>query len=288
MSGHKKAIIRANADELRAFNQTEMALRYVETGLKDLNQKMDQAAEKWQVMSAQQNPSDQDYLQHLSFVDEQLAQLEQDTSNALVIQQTELSEQLITAQHDIGEEFTQNLAWVVQTIRSNISSLDDHYTTQINNLAQHMSLFSEDSLNKQAWLEQWLNLDNGLLSAIYSDQAYPFYDQSRLALLEQTINQAEENLRQGFLETALFGAQSAFLELSSLRNHARQMLSECEQLAHLLELELVKLEDRIEQNRKVPILDIQGRVLPQYIDVDEWIDGNLQTLSDEVAGAKAV
>ena len=236
MSGHKKAIIRANADELRVFNQTEMALRYVETGLKDLNQKMDQAAEKWQVMSAQQNPSDQEYLQHLSFVDEQLAQLEQDTSNALVIQQAELSEQLITAQQDIGEEFTQNLAWVVQTIRSNISSLDDHYTTQINNLAQHMSLFSDDSLNKQAWLEQWLNLDDGLLSAIYSDQAYPFYDQPRLALLEQTLNQAEENFQRGFLETALFGAQSAFFELSSLRNHARQMLSECEQLAHLLEL----------------------------------------------------
>ena len=44
MSGHKRATITARTENIRELSQTEMAIRFVEAGLKELSQRLDQHA----------------------------------------------------------------------------------------------------------------------------------------------------------------------------------------------------------------------------------------------------
>ena len=284
MSGHKRATVSARAENIRELSQTEMAVRFIEAGLKDLSQQLEHAAQTERDLERYQTEThNQQLIQALSEVDEAFSHLEEDTQKAISQQEEAYNQQL----SQFGE-------YIEQTSSHQISELHEHYQTALDELAeqheQSLASLSEqldNILHEQNSLdlsvEKWIDAASAVLDSIAQTSA-GFYARE-LPYYAQMINQALENQGAGYKEAALISAQNAYRELSQGKVRLDQLRHQYSALSRLLGKKLHLLEREIELNQQVHVLDLQGNPLESQIWVDDWVDGKLSQLQQEVRSA---
>ena len=93
---------------------------------------------------------------------------------------------------------------------------------------------------------------------------------------------AEQNVQAGMIETAVGELQRMYHELSIHLTRYRSFIGQYDELRRTAKLKLAKLKQEILHNQRVPAMDLEGRVLPYTIEVNDWVGGDLARLYKEI------
>jgi len=284
MSGHKRATVTARIENIRELSQTEMAVRFVETGLKELSERLEQAAQtERDLQRLQDEAQNQQLIQALSEVDEVFGHLEEDTRQAFTQQEENYLQQL----SHFGEYIEQTNAHQISEIHEHYQAALDELTEQhelsVATISEQMDTILQEHQSLDLTVDKWIDACSTLLQSIPQHPACNFI--KNLSYYDQMINQALENQQAGYKEAALISAQNAYREISQARVLLNQWHSQYSALSRRLDKKLQLLDQEIELNKQVHVLDLQGNPLEMEIWVDDWVGGKLSQLQQEVSTA---
>ena len=141
--------------------------------------------------------------------------------------------------------------------------------------------------DQMAYYERWLATVQALAESLVSqaeiDQVYPDLEAS----YQESMALAEQNVQAGMIETAVGELQRTYHELSIRLTHYRSFTGQYDELRRTAKLKLAKLEQEILHNQQVPGMDLEGRVLPYTIEVNDWVGGDLARLYQGGTARKA-
>ena len=286
MSGHKRATVTARVENIRELSQTEMAVRFVETGLKELSDRLDQASQtEKDLQRFQVEAQNQQLIQALSEVDEAFGRLEEDAQQAF----THLDENYLQQLSQFGEYIEQTNAHQISDIHEHYQAALDELTEQhelsLATISEQMDTLLHEHQSLDLTVDKWIDACSTLLQYIPQHPAGNFI--KNMSYYDQMINQALENQQAGYKEAALITAQNAYREISQARFLLNQWHDQYSALSRLLDKKLQVLDQEIELNKQVHVLDLQGNPLDVEIWVDDWVGGKLNQLQQEVRTALA-
>ncbi len=287
MSGHKRATITARTENIRQLSQTEMAIRFVEAGLKELSQRLDLEVQNERAVEFYQaEATNQELIAALSEIDGVFGRLEEDTRAILIQQEEAYNKQL----DHFGES-------VAETNALQIGELSAQYQTVIDQLAENQEEFltifadkleslTQDQQSLEQNISKWIDAATTLLQSIIADPVMVRTNGADGVYYTDLISQAVENQQAGFYEAALISAQSAYREISKARMHIHQLHSQFSALSRVLNKQIELLDQEVELNKQVNVIDLQGNPLDMEIWVDDWVGGKLSQLQQEILTAR--
>ncbi len=281
MSGHKRATVTARAENIRQLSQTEMAVRFVEAGLKELSQRLDQSEQhERDLEQIQEETQNQQLIQALSAVDEVFARFEDDTRSTLHQQEQEFYQQISDFGNLVEESSAYQIAEIHADYQTALDELSEQHELSLAAISEQVDNLLYEHQSLDLTVEKWIDASSTLLQSIADHPTWNF--PKHMSYFTQMIDQAIENQQAGYKEAALISAQSAYREISQARVRLNQLYCQYSALSRLLNKKLQLLDQEIELNKQVHVLDLQGNPLDMEIWVDDWVGGNLSQLQQEV------
>jgi hypothetical protein len=127
---------------------------------------------------------------------------------------------------------------------------------------------------------QWLRQSVVLADFIQEQFNHERYLPGRLSKIHRSLNFAQNNLAQGFLESSLQVSQQAFLELSDLHFELEQCVVEWQTEFEKASGAIHQILTELKLNARVNALGLQGEELTEQVDLDYWTEGKYRQLFD--------
>ena len=276
MSAHKRALITPDSAAMRRLDELSAQLRTLSrpeparlTRAKrqtevELKQAAVQTHRRQEVVTSHLDA-------HLSGLDARLVHLAHATEATLVGQSQQLqslalqsaSQGQFSSQVEslLDQQASQLLAWLDQSQavqKANLDEVADH----LQNQKRRMGAARQAAVHA---LHQSQSLLEGLQQALPGDDSY--------AGLQSLLDQAQQNLGQGFAEAALTTAQQASWQLQELRVQLERDLTERSYLRAAALEKLSTLQALLAANQEVSAVDMEGRSLDYPLNVDFWTEG---------------
>jgi hypothetical protein len=282
MSGHKRATINARSENIRELSQTDMAIRFMNAGLKQLSQRLSQSVQKKREREtiAAENKH-QELVQALVDIDEVFGRLEDDTRTALIQQEEAYFEQLCQFGELVEETNALQLEEMSAQYQVTVNELADQHEAILDDLAEKLETVILDQQDLNHNILKWIDAASVLLNNLTDDPIMEGSNIGYLTYYADMISQAVENQQAGYQEAALITAQNAYRELSKYRIQVYQLHSQYSVLASTLSKELDIFDEELNLNKQVQVIDLQGKPLETEIWVDDWVGGKLSELQNE-------
>ncbi|HVN53094.1 MAG TPA: hypothetical protein VMT46_02095 [Anaerolineaceae bacterium] len=167
-------------------------------------------------------------------------------------------------------------------ITNQVAMVNDEVVTiqeNLNVLAQYQASREQALANLAA---EWVNAAYTIASFIAENYAHSFFFPGLLEQYFQEADLADSNLSQGAYEAGLSLGQQACLHVSELRLELEELESEW-RIWRMAALEgALNLQEAIFTNAVIPAMDMDGKILPVEINVNQWSDGRYNLLRDQV------
>ncbi|TVQ45028.1 MAG: hypothetical protein EA365_08855 [Gloeocapsa sp. DLM2.Bin57] len=285
MSGRKEQQVRINESELRRLRQQENQLKIVQQDLpKQLEQARESTRQEFQQRIAHIEQRSQHQQQNVKQMKSQLAQIEQQSQQRLNEQRQQFQSSLQAMEMkqkqqrqeylQLIEQQTQNFSELLETEREarkiGERLLQEQIDEVVNNLEQ-----------QQALARDWIADVEQIWQSLQSDYDCERFAPGKLDILQQELNLARTNIKQGLAQAAISMVQRTYLELTDLRIELEQK-ERIWQLFYQAALEdLRSLITEVHGNREYVIeADTEGEALK--FQVDYWTQGKLSEYQNQL------
>lgn len=280
MSGHKRATVTISQEEYRRLHDADMQERFrrkksVDTGerdrqLQEMNMVFDQMRAR------------QDYYESLiADLDEEILQIEENTSQELLAYQTAFNQELMDRMDFVAEETNVILDTLMERFHQEIQNERANFYQSLRSLNEQFDQWRQETRNKQQLASQWVAQATRIYSFIDGQFETERFTPGRMRTIKQKLTLAQMNLDQGMPEASLQAAQQVFVELSDLRVELETRTMEWQNQFQLTYGAAKELQKAILGNAQVPALDVAGNEIPFPVDLDYWSSGAYKTLLDE-------
>ncbi len=283
MSAHKRTTVTIDESEYRRLHEAEMKLRFMQADLPEVadhlaRQAQASLASYYQDLHSRQS----DLVASLEQMHAGFLSFEDETNTLLLDQQAELSQDVEEISACLSHQVSQAIDGMSARFQDHLESLRHEREGALARLEQQLDLEVSNQGRKFDIAAEWL--EAALIVKDFLERHYDHtgYAPGHLARYERRLHQARLNLENGLAEATLNLAQDVYMSLSELRlelearqrQHTLLHQAACS-LAH-------KLLARAARCRLVPAIDLHGEQLPFMVQVDFWVDGELQALIQQL------
>ncbi|HUE97808.1 MAG TPA: hypothetical protein VMN99_01060 [Anaerolineales bacterium] len=276
MSGYKRATITISEQEYRRLHQADMKRKFgglTRTKAKEAGQTADLANTVRQIENRQRQLE-----QSLSDLNEGFNQLDAEVIQDILTQNALCYESLAAIIEETASDANDSLAILSQRFTEEMQREREQYRHGLHSLVQRLDSYGEKEQVKETLARQWLRQSVGLADFIQEQFEHERFLPGKLARVLRSLDFAQNNLAQGFLESGLQISQQAFLDLSELHLELEQRVmewqSEYERTCSAIRQVLAELE----LNAKVNALGLQGEELAEQVDLAYWTNGKYHQL----------
>ena len=271
MSGHKRATISiGQADRLR-MQEFQTRLQQVESDFQHIQGKIQHIQQENLRQSLDELIArSEHYTQSMGSLDERLRQIETSTSQAIVDQTAAMASNIEAIGTGIWDETSHLLLQQSQVIQNVLDESLQAQQFEFAQIRKHLSRIRSNEAHKQRIAIQAYENARSILSSL---QTTYDLDQSLPGLVGQIsiqLNQAAENIDNGFFEAGLMASQQVYQRISAARLELENLVLQ-KNLAY--SMTLAKANELLEKTvyfKTVHAVDLDGNDLDEIIDVDYW------------------
>ena len=276
MSGYKRATVTISEQEYRRLHEADMKRRFREhTKIEARNSGQTAAlARTLQQMENRQHQLEQAF----GDLDQNFDRSETEAMQEILTQNALCYENLAGILEETTSHTSDLLAFLSQRFTEEMQREREQYRSHLQSLVQRLDTYENREQVKMEVARQWLRQSVLLADFIQEQFNHERFLPGRLSKILRSLNFAQNNLAQGFLESSLQVSQQAFLELSELHFELEQCVVEWQteydkthQAIHLILTDL-------ELNSRVNALGLQGEELTEQVDLDYWTEGKYRQL----------
>lgn len=283
MSGHKRATVTIGQEEYSRLHAADMQQRFrrkksVDTGerdrqLQEMNMVFDQMRAR------------QDYYESLiADLDEEILQIEENTSQELLAYQTAFNQELMDRMDVVTEETNAILDTLMERFHEEIQRERTTLYQSLRNLNDQLDQWRREARTKQQIASQWMAQSTRIYRFVDEQFETERFAPGRMRAIKQKLALAQMNLDQGMPEACLQAAQQVFVELSDLRVELETRTLEWQNQFQITYGVAKELQKTILGNAQVPALDVAGNEIPYVVDLDYWSSGAYKALLEEAKG----
>jgi len=285
MSGHKRATVKLNQQDLYRLEQLGERVKQVELDYQDIQTKIHQhRSEQINQINQQLENRQNQYNQVLDGYQNDICRLEQATSQALLENHLALQDELENHQSVLACNMQTLIAQHQQSIHQ---VLQENQQTQANHFQsiKHALQNFQNEREQKAYLAQ--EAVQGAFSLLQSvNQVYPHerYFPGAMNRIQMEYDLAAQNLENGLAEAALYGAQQVCQQVSILRLSLEEIMQNTALMLSIAREKATEILLLIQEHTSIPAVDLEGNLLDTLIDVDYWSAGRLGSLYQRCAG----
>jgi hypothetical protein len=278
MSGYKHATVTISEQEYRRLHDADMKRRFKgHTKAKAKNS--GQATELTNALQQMENRQQQ-LEQAFSDLDQNFDRSETAAIQEILLQNALCYESLTGLIEETTLSASDSIAFLSERFTAAMQREREQYRGHLQSLVQRLDSHEQREQVRTEVARQWLRQAVVLADFIQEQFNHERFLPGRLSKILRSLNFAQNNLAQGFLESSLQVSQQAFLELSELHFELEQCIvewqTEYEKTNHTIRQILTDLE----LNSSVNALGLQGEELSDQVDLDYWTEGKYRQLLD--------
>lgn len=279
MSGYKRTTVSISPAEYKRLHDAEMKLRFMEKDLPELMNEFEEdktagLQEDFKQLDGRQN----DFLNLLAGFEEQIRDIEAQTSQTLTNQQVAFWNSLQTVVEDAHQANSDQLLEQTRAYNDQFTTELENHQQEIIELNQSLVNINQKQFEKTQYVQEWISSAQVLCEFISGHYDPRFTNPGQLESLAARLNQSQQNLDYGLDEAALVSAQEVYARCSDLRIDLEKRQSEWEILYSTARQQTRQLLALAGHSSPCHALDIEGKELPVQIDVDFWTSGDLAKL----------
>jgi hypothetical protein len=278
MSGYKRATVTISEQEYRRLHEADIKRRFrapKKTRTENTEQMAD-LAQALQQMQARQREIEESLGHFDGQVDRASAEVLQ-----TILDQNALSYGSLSAMVDQASARSDDaLAYVSQLFAERMDQERAQYRQSLDALAQRLNAQNEERHTKEQTARRWLRQAVLLADSIHTQFEHERFLPGQLARVYRSLDLAQGNLAQGFLDSCLQTSQQAFLDLSDLRFELEQRVLEWQTEYRRAYHAIRDVLAQVELNASVHALGLDGEELPERVAVAYWTGGGYQRLLD--------
>ncbi len=285
MSGHKKATITISQKEYQRLHKNELRMRFMQRPDEDHFE----AARSQALEAYQQDLQNLEYRQRnfedlINGFEDHLRNLETEASSALIDQQTEISETICQAVDQTWNETQSALQSQEAQFNSFLQDLSANIESQLAQITDQQNTERSNRKNQFEKVRQWIKQAYQMLQFIQQHYDHEKFAPGEIETHHQGLRLAQDNLENGFPETALGTSQQVYLALSGLRVRLESQQHQWDVLLELANQKMKKLYLLACENRSLPGLDLDGNEIDEMLDIDFWSSRKLSRLINQIQG----
>ena len=285
MSGHKRATVKVDQQDLHRLEQLGERVRQVEQDYQDIQVKLQQRrAEQLTQVNQQLEQRQNAYNLALDGYQNEISRLEQETSQALLTASYAWQDDLEQSQAELSRNLEtlidQHSQSIQQVLLENQQQQSDHFFTLKQALDQSRNENDQKAYLAQEALEGAYSILQSICQVYPHERYYP----GAFSRLQMEYAQAAQNLQNGMPEAALFGAQQVCQQTSILRLSIEEILQNTALMQSIAVEKTTEILLKIEHSAVVPAVDLDGNLLETGIAVDHWSGGRLSSLHRRCTG----
>ena len=237
-----------------------------------------------------------DYENVIAGLNQEMADIETETSQTILSIQADYYQKLIATSQDMQEKQleTQTIFQTILNERTRyfeevIQSEQSKTQNRVNALFQQITSIAKDQEKKEDYTRQWIENCHSLSEFIEDRYDHQKFFPREFDQVLQRLNVAERDLKRGFIDSGMQFAQESFLKLSELRVALEEKTSEWQALYEVIKAEVEKVSLEVSNTPHIPALGIDGEELDIQIDLEFWsnsrysiVQNALETLSSEI------
>lgn len=285
MSGYKRATISITRDEYDRLREAEQRLRDVPVVPEAVVEHIRQQTAHALNGSIQDLHRRQEIFQQvLARMDASIRQYETANARSLVELQASVLQQAQQHAGALWDHVTQALDEQSQQIASAMREQQQRNQAAMERLSSALWRMEESAARKHAAAREWVATIRALFQFIEKNFACEFFMPGALQAAARSIEQNEQNLKDGFFEAVILGSQQQYFQLSDLRLELEQMHNRWQMLLLANWETANQILAYIGQSEYVQAHDLDGNPLPYSINVDFWTQGRLSDLAGRLTG----
>jgi hypothetical protein len=283
MSGHKHATVSISQEEYRRLHEAEMKLRFRQDNMPETVEKISRQtnakmAEYHHVLEARQ----QGFLDTINDFNNDLANLELRTSQALLTQQNDVWQKLQQVSGTLWNHTEEILAEYEQRYCSQVRELQQTNHDELLRFEQQFLKISQSQKKKIRLARTWLSAAYSILDFIERNYEHNYFLPGQVTNLTQKLEQARQNLELGIPEASCLAAQQVYTQLSQIRLELEKMQVQ-RQLVYQTAWEYTQyLKKKASESCQRSARGLDWEELPYEIEVDSWINGDLHRLDQKI------
>ena len=288
MSAYKTAYIRLGQAEYKKLRDAEEQLR-----MNNLLQTDSRKNQKNQEQSIYENmlgikkQNDQNFQSLVVDLEGEICRIENEASVWVENQAERLQKEFLYYQDDIQKQVSYRIDEIAALSSQQVEIKESEYNAYW--LAQEERILSVENRWKayENLALDWIEKDQAALDFIYATYQIDADEANQLELERQYLNQVIQQYNQGFFDIA---ASAGFQIFNTLSNHRFQL--ELQRSLQTLQYQnlLRKVDDlqaTLADSQTVHAMDGDGNELPDWIDVNYWVEGRLKVFKSNIESLAA-
>jgi len=282
MSGHKRTVVHISEEEYERLHQAEMRQRFQRAERKSNAPTTENATRQLETELRQVTQRQNQFLRHIARLDENLQAIELETSRVLINQQAQVLEQLKTQNQQISVDASLQIQEASRLIYQDVEEIRRDSQSRLEALESALSSQQVSRRQQFEYAAQWLDSAETIASFIASEYDHDHFTPGELARADLLLQQAYENLQNNFPEAATSQAQLAYRDFSQLRLTLEAKMHDWFESANLARDKAGQIRQLFEDCRTLPALDLEGKPLPVYLNLEYWSQGEFTRLEAEL------
>ncbi|HEX6270425.1 MAG TPA: hypothetical protein VFZ43_09330 [Anaerolineales bacterium] len=279
MSGHKRATVTISEDEYRRLHQADMKRRFRgHTSVKANN--AGQTVMLTNMLQQIENRQQQ-LEQALSNLNHSFDLMEAETVQEILMQNALCYESLREIIEETTSDTNDSLALISQRFTEEIQREREQHGHNLHCLVQRFNTYEQNEQVKAEAAHHWLKQSVVLADFIQEQFDHERFLPGKLSRVLGSLDFAQNNLIQGFLEASMQTSQQALLQLSELHFELEQRSLEWQTEYERARSALSQFVAELELNASVNAFGLQGEELPEQVDLAYWSNGKYHQLLDK-------
>lgn len=279
MSGYKHATVTISEAEYRRLHQADMKRRFREHA--KAKGKGSRNGEQL-VKTVQQIEDRQRQLeQALMNLDQNFDRMEAEAVHEILRQNALCYDSLLGIIEETTLNTDDSLALISQRFTEELQSEREHHAQNFQSLLQQLNTYEEREEFKTEAARYWLRQAVAFAGFIQEGLDHERFLPGRLNRVLGSLDFAQNNLEQGFLESSLQTSQQALLQLSELHLELEQRIVEWQAEYERACSALAQFVVEMETNARVNAFGLDGEALAEQVDLNFWSNGKYAHLLDK-------
>lgn len=288
----KKVNERLNNDFQAQQKKSERVIANLKSDMKQSQERLQnyykqKNAELNNRLESQRKQFSENLAQQKKTFDDSIAKERYDREQAIARQGRELNQRIDEETRELNRQLVQeakNRKKMIDDLRDYTDNQINKVTREIDGIKNEVDALNEKNQNSKITAENKIHDLNAIIESIYRDEGratvfdYERFFPGRLKRLKERINDSITFLNNGNEETSSSNSQSIINDLSDLEYGVLQEKEKFDNEYALAILAYQYLTESIKQNENIPI---KGN--NDGYKLNEWTNGEYQTLADEVA-----
>ena len=278
MSGYKRATVTISEQEYRRLHEADMKRRF-RGHTKITAENSGQTADLTNTLRQMENRQRQ-LEESFSALDQNFDRDGAEAMQEILMQNALCYESLATIMEETTSNTSDSLSLLSQRFTEEMEREREQYRDHLQSLVQRLDTYEHREQVKTEVARQWLRQSVVLADFIQEQFNHERFLPGRLSKIHRSLNFAQNNLAQGFLESSLQASQQAFLELSELHFELEQCVVEWQTEFEKAHRAIDQILTDLKLNARVNALGLQGEELTEQVDLEYWTEGKYRQLFD--------